>query len=128
MADFIIIAICGVASFMLFSFLLKKSAEKYEKVKDIQEKFGKLKNSKLYSNIITFALIIIIVVLREMFDIGYIGYGLLLGGLLSISDFLFNKSIEELEANKKTRNLKPTNKSNKSVDKRNKTINKSKKK
>ena len=114
MKDFIGIALWGITSFVIFSLLWKMAAKKYKKLEAIQMKFSSLKKRNLYSTTITFALVILIVVIKEMFALGDFGYGLLLGALLSISDFLFNKVVNE---DKKDKN-KDYPKSNKSVKKR----------
>lgn len=109
MKEFIIVALYGIGSFLVFNYLLKIIGMRFKAISNLQEKVSKMKNRKLYSNLFTLALVIIIVVIRQMFDLGYLGYGLLLGGLLAISAFTFDK-IEIQEDNKQEyKNNKPIN-------------------
>jgi len=114
MKDFIGIALWGITSFVIFSLLWKVAAKKYKKLEAMQTKFSSLKKRNLYSTIITFALVILIVVVKETFALGDFAYGLLLGALLSVADFLFNKVVNEDDKNKN----KNYPKSNKAVKKR----------
>ena len=116
MKDFIVIALWGITSFVIFNLLWKVAAKKYKKLEAIQMKFSSSKRRGLYSSIITFILVILIVVIKEMFAIGDFLYGLLLGALLSVSDFLFNKIVTEEEKNEK--NNKNNSKSNKLTNKK----------
>ena len=59
-------------------------------------------------------IVILIVVVKETFALGDFAYGLLLGALLSVADFLFNKVVNEDDKNKN----KNYPKSNKAVKKR----------
>lgn len=101
MKDFIVIAIVGISSFVICNLILKMLSSKYKKLEAIQNKYSNSQKKGLGNSVVIFILIILIVVLKEMFSIGSVGYGLLLGILLSISDFLFKQPVEEEDKNKK---------------------------